>query len=171
MYLVSSWLPPSLGVSQSQPDRGALKDRRAISNDPKSNCLNCQNNFCISPQHHNKSVFKNGRIISPSNQLTLSPEAETPLSRGNLAIAVRVAWVEKRSDTDLILLQVYSSQLRMVQVEVITGVQLGEHPANRVLAACHQVLLKHCRRSRRRSFPVCVYNKLTNPRVCIITER
>lgn len=64
------------------------------------------------------------------NQLTLPPEAEAPLGHGHPAIMVRVAGVEERSDTHLILLQVYSGQLRVVQIEVITGVQFGEHPAN-----------------------------------------
>ena len=70
--------------------------------------------------------------------LTLSPEAQAPLGHGDFAITVGVTGVEEGSDADLILVQVNGSQLSLVQVEVIISVQLGEHPANGVLAGGHQ---------------------------------
>jgi len=77
--------------------------------------------------------------------LTLSPEAQTPFSRGDLPVPVGVARVEERPDTHFVLLQVYGGQLGLIQEQVVTGVQLREHPADGVLTAGHQTPLKHCR--------------------------
>lgn len=74
--------------------------------------------------------------------LTLPPEAEAPLSGGDTAVLVGVAGVEERADADLVFVQVDGSQLCLVQEEVGTGVQLGEHPADRVLAAGPQALVQ-----------------------------
>uniref|UniRef100_A0A9J7ZI32 small monomeric GTPase n=1 Tax=Cyprinus carpio carpio TaxID=630221 RepID=A0A9J7ZI32_CYPCA len=41
--------------------------------------------------------------------------------------------------------KVYGGQLGLIQEQVITGVQLGEHPANGVLTAGHEPPVKHCR--------------------------
>ncbi len=78
------------------------------------------------------------------NTLTLSPEAQAPFSRGNLPVAVRVARGKEGPDAHLILLQVYSGQLGLIQEQVITGVQLGEHPADGVLTAGHEPPVKPC---------------------------
>lgn len=67
--------------------------------------------------------------------LTFPPEAEAPLSGRDPAVLVGVAGVEEGADADLILVQVDSGQLHLVQEKVSTGVQLGEHPADGVLAA------------------------------------
>lgn len=74
----------------------------------------------------------------PVQGLTLSPEAQAPLCQGHLAIAVGVAGVEEGSDADLILVQVDGGQLGLIQVQVPISVQLGEHPADGVLAGGHQ---------------------------------
>lgn len=73
-----------------------------------------------------------------SEILTLSPKAEAPLSRGNLSIPVRVTGVEKWPNADLIFVQVNGRQLSLIQVKVIVGVELGEHPTNGVLTAGNQ---------------------------------
>lgn len=73
--------------------------------------------------------------------LTFPPEAEAPLSSGDMAVLVGVTGVEEGADADLVLVQVDGGQLHLVQEEVGTGVQLGEHPADRVLAAGPQALV------------------------------
>lgn len=83
--------------------------------------------------------------------LTLSPEAEAPLSSGDLAVPVGVTGVEEGSDADLILVQVDGSQLSLVQVQVAIGVQLGKHPAYGVLTAGHQAPVQHCKKKDRRT--------------------
>ena len=75
--------------------------------------------------------------------LTFPPETETPLSGGHLSVLVGVAGVEEGPDAHLILVQVDGSKLSLVQVQVIVGVQLGEHPAYRVLTAGHQTFVQH----------------------------
>lgn len=74
--------------------------------------------------------------------LTLPPEAEAPLSSRDTAVFVGIAGVEEGADADLIFVQVDGSQFCLVQEEVSTGVQLGEHPTNGVLAAGPQVLVQ-----------------------------
>lgn len=74
--------------------------------------------------------------------LTLPPEAEAPLSGGDPAVLVGVTGVEEGADADFVLVQVDGSQLCLVQEEVSTGVQLGEHPADGVLAAGPQALVQ-----------------------------
>jgi len=78
--------------------------------------------------------------------LTFSPEAEAPLRRRDLPIFVAVAGVEEGSDADLVLVQVNSSQLSLVQIQVTVGVQLGEHPADGVLAARYQAPVQRCQK-------------------------
>lgn len=78
------------------------------------------------------------------NSLTFSPEAEAPLCCGDLPILVAVAGVEEGSDADLVLVQVNSSQLSVVKIQVAVGVQLREHPADGVLAAGYQALVQCC---------------------------
>lgn len=55
--------------------------------------------------------------------LTFSPETEAPLGRRDLPVFVAVAGVEEGSDADLVLVQVNSSQLSLVQIQVAVGVQ------------------------------------------------
>lgn len=56
--------------------------------------------------------------------LTFSPEAEAPFRCRNLPILVAIAGVEEGPDADFILVQVNSSQLSLVQIQVTVGVQL-----------------------------------------------
>lgn len=72
-------------------------------------------------------------------RLTLSPETETPLGCGHSTVSVRVTGVKEGSDAHLIFLQVYSGQLWLIQEQIITGVQLCEHPTDGVFTACHQI--------------------------------
>lgn len=74
--------------------------------------------------------------------LTLPPKAEAPLSGRNPAIFVGIAGVEEGANADLIFVQVDGSQFCLVQEEVSTGVQLGEHPTDGVLATGPQVLIQ-----------------------------
>lgn len=83
--------------------------------------------------------------------LTLSPEAEAPLSSGDLAIPVGVTGIEEGSDADLILVQVDGCQLSLVQVQVAIGVQLGKHPAYGVLTAGHQAPVQHCKHKEKQT--------------------
>lgn len=78
--------------------------------------------------------------------LTFSPEAQAPLRRGHLPVLVAVAGVEEGSDADLILVQVNSSQLRVVQIQITVGVQLREHPSDGVLAAGYKAPLQRCQK-------------------------
>ena len=83
-----------------------------------------------------------GRGPGEGAPLTLPPEAEAPLRGGNPAILVGVAGVEEGADADFVLVQIDGSQLGLVQEEVGTGIQLGEHPADGVLAAGPQALVQ-----------------------------
>lgn len=74
--------------------------------------------------------------------LTFPPEAEAPFSSGHLAILIGIAGVEEGSNADLVLVQIDGGKLWLVQVQVSVRVQLGEHPANGVLAAGHQALIQ-----------------------------
>lgn len=90
------------------------------------------------------------KTLTPSPRiLTLSPEAEAPLSSGDLAIFVGITGVEERSDADLILVQVDGRQLSLVQVQVAIGVQLGKHPTYGVLTAGYQAPVQHCKHNNR----------------------
>lgn len=76
--------------------------------------------------------------------LTFSPEAEAPLRCRDLSIFISVTRVKEGSDADLVLVQVNSSQLSLVQIQVTVGIQLREHPANGVLAAGYQAPVQRC---------------------------
>lgn len=90
--------------------------------------------------------------------LTLPPEAEAPLSGGDLAVPVGVAGVEEGADADLVLVQVNGGQLSLVQVQVAIGVQLGEHPAYGVLTAGHQAPVQHCKHQQGQTM-ICVIKR------------
>lgn len=87
------------------------------------------------------------RTCRPSRRriLTLPPEAQAPLGRGDFAVPVGVAGVEERPDADLVLVQVDGRQLGLVQVQISIGVQLGKHPAYGVLTAGYQAPVQHCK--------------------------
>ncbi|TNN80909.1 Peroxisomal leader peptide-processing protease [Liparis tanakae] len=78
--------------------------------------------------------------------LTLSPEAETPLGSGDLAVPVGVARVEEGPDADLVLVQVDGSQLDLVQELEPVPQTLPEisQILSEELHSC-QVRCKHCR--------------------------
>lgn len=59
-----------------------------------------------------------------NSPLTFSPEAQAPLRHRDLPILVGVTGVEEGLDAELVLVQVNSSQLGLVQIQVAVGVQL-----------------------------------------------
>lgn len=91
------------------------------------------------------------RAHSLPRLLTLSPEAEAPLSSGDFAVPVGVTGVEEGPDADLVLVQVDGCQLRLVQVQVAVGVQLRKHPAYGVPTAGHQAPVQHCKHKDRQT--------------------
>lgn len=92
-----------------------------------------------------ESHSREPKLPSAPEILTLPPEAEAPFSRGNLSIPVGVAGVEIWPDADLVFVQVDGSQLGLIQVKVVIGVELGEHPTYGVLTAGDQAPVQHCR--------------------------
>lgn len=64
------------------------------------------------------------RDLKALHTLTFSPEAQAPLSHGDLAVLVGVAGVEEGSDADLVLVQVDGRQLGLAQIQIAVGVQL-----------------------------------------------